>query len=66
MLFRSATGQQLSLEIVRPHRVGVGKDVVLATLAQGYMIFQDDGLVDIKATADKIKSVSLAIAICNS
>lgn len=62
----SATGQQLSLEIVRPHRVGVGKDVVLATLAQGYMIFQDDGLVDIKATADKIKSVSLAIAICNS
>ena len=62
----SATGQQLSLEIVRPHRVGIDKDVVLATLAQGYMVFQHDGLVDIKATADKIKSVSLAIAICNS
>ena len=54
-----ATGQQLGLDFVRPRRVGAEKDVVLATLAQSYIALQDDGLVDVQATSDKISSVSV-------
>lgn len=52
-----ATSQQLGLEIVPPRRVGTGKDAVLATLAQSYLVLQDDGLVDMEATANKLRMV---------
>ena len=58
-----AISKQLGLEIVRPRCVGAEKDVVLATLAQSYMALQDDGLVDVQATSDKISSVSVLLAI---
>jgi hypothetical protein len=58
-----AISKQLGLEIVRPRCVGAEKDVVLATLAQSYMALQDDGLVDVQATSDKIDSVSVLLAI---
>lgn len=58
-----AISKQLGLEIVRPRCVGAEKDVVLATLAQSYMALQEDGLVDAKATSDKIDSVSVLLAI---
>ena len=58
-----AISKQLSLEVVRPRCVGAEKDVVLATLAQSYMALQEDGLVDAKATSDKIDSVSVLLAI---
>ena len=58
-----AISKQLGLEIVRPRCVGAEKDVVLATLAQSYMALQDDGLVDVQATSDKINSISVLLAI---
>ena len=58
-----AISKQLSLEVVRPRCVGAEKDVVLATLARSYMALQDDGLVDVQATSDKISSVSVLLAI---
>ena len=58
-----AISKQLGLETVRPRCVGAEKDVVLATLAQSYMALQDNGLVDVQATSDKISSVSVLLAI---
>ena len=58
-----AISKQLGLEIVRPRCVGAEKDVVLATLAQSYMALQDNGLVDVQATSDKISSVLVLLAI---
>ena len=58
-----AISKQLSLEVVRPRCVGAEKDVVLATLARSYMALQDDGLVDVQATSDKISSVLVLLAI---
>ena len=52
-----ATSQRLVLEIICPRCVGTEKDVVLATLAQSYIIFQDYGLIDIEAMVDKIKEI---------
>ena len=58
-----AISKQLGLEVVCPRCVGAEKDVVLATLAQSYMALQDNGLVDVQATSDKISSVSVLLAI---
>ena len=58
-----AISKQLGLEVVCPRCVGAEKDVVLATLAQSYMALQDNGLVDVQATSDKISSVLVLLAI---
>ena len=58
-----AISKQLGLEVVCPRCVGAEKDVVLATLAQSYIALQDNGLVDVQATSDKISSVSVLLAI---
>lgn len=56
-----ATSQQLGLEIVRPHRVGVGRDAVLATQAQSYMVLKEVGVIDLEATENIIKLVTIIV-----
>ena len=56
-----ATSQQLGLEIVRPHRVGVDRDAVLATQAQSYMVLKEVGVIDLEATENIIKLVTIIV-----
>ena len=43
------------------HRVGVDRDAVLATQAQSYMVLKEVGVIDLEATENIIKLVTIIV-----